>query len=415
MTNFCSKCGNPILQEWNTCPNCGKYLRILNSKINIKNDILDIFLSKIDDDEKILYRSPKIVNRKAMLISLFLINMVVSIFLTILSSFISDVLKERIIMAIIFLVIILPIITWIFLKDELKISYFVLTNENLHLYRREQLAMSKRKSRLNKTIQSYPFHSLKGIIFRKRFLDKNHDSGTIEFISDKIIPEIISIKNVPNFPRIQIILESIYFHYGNIQEKWKEIKNNIDYQFPQLYEISEIKLKEQKKIIRISLILFFLIPIICYLIYYLSNIFIDDLSILTNIFAFLIIFGIVSEIFLLIQIFSVLNRSSNKRNQLILNKNEFLLKKNKTTFKISIDKTITIRFLLSKGLFATSRNLLENFDFIKISKSYNSKINIHFGPFTKLPYILSFLFCYLLIWKSKNGHLISKEEISKLM
>ena len=289
------------------------------------------------------------------------------------------------------------------IRDEKKVCFFILTNENLYI--------SHHKSDLTLgNVDSHPLNSFNGIIFRKRFFDKNYDSGTIEFITDELIPKKISIKNVPNIPKLQKIIESIFFYYGNVQERWKQINNNVDYQFPQTYEISEVKLEELKKSKIIYSITLALTPIICYLIYFIITNFIKNLIVPVVV----ISCGVVYAIIILIQILSMINRTSNKDNQLIFNENDFLLKKKKISLSIPINKTTTLNILHSKGPLVSHRNILDNYDFIKIYKSYNSKKIIKFGPFTKLPYIISFLYCYSLVWKSNHGYLMSKDEITNL-
>lgn len=302
------------------------------------------------------------------------------------------------------LIVINPTLIRFNIKDEKKICYFLLTNINLYVYHYDKSPLPL------KNVHSYPLNSFRGIVFRKRFFDKNFDSGTIEFVTNDLIPKKISIKNVPNMHTLQNIIESIYFYYGKVEERLKQICNETNFQFPQMYEISVVKLKQLKKLKVIYSVVLILIPIFCYLLNYIISLFVNNLVVPLVIYSC----GVAYAIVVVVQIFSMVKRTSYKNNQLVFNENEFLLKKQKTLCKIALNKKTTFNFISSKGPLASHRNILENYDFIKICKSYNSKEFIKFGPFTKLPYILSFLFNYILVWKSNHGYLLSKEEIIKL-
>lgn len=302
------------------------------------------------------------------------------------------------------LIVFNPIIIRFNNKTEKKICYFLLTNINLYVYHYEKSPL------LSENVHSYPLTSFKGIVFHKRFFDKNFDSGTIEFVTNELIPKKISIKNVPNIQKLQNLIESIFFYYGNVEERLRQICNETDYQFPQIYDISIVKLKQLKKLKVIYLVVFILNPIFCYLLNYIISLFVNELVVTVVIYSC----GVAFAIIVLTQIFRMVKRTSYKNNQLVFSENEFLLKMKKTSYKIPLNKKTTINFEFSKGPLVSHRNILENYDFIKISKSYNSKEFIKFGPFTKLPYILNFLFSYILVWKSNHGYLLSKEEIIKL-
>ncbi|MFX1500398.1 MAG: hypothetical protein ACFFDH_05470 [Promethearchaeota archaeon] len=351
-----------------------------------------------------MLKSPKIVNKKAMIFSNSLMLGSVDIFFSILIIFAFDNLIISLYTICVILFIASPILINFSIKEEKEICYFLLTNRNLHVFQQGKSPLSF------KNIHSHPLNSFRGIVFRKRFFDKNFDSGTIEFVTDELVPKKISIKNVPNMPFLQNIVESIYYFYGNVEEKWKKISNETNFQLPQIYEISSIKLKQLKKLKLIYVITLILDPIFCYLLIYIISLFISDL--IVPVLTYLC--GVAYATLILIQIFCMVKRTSYKNNQLVFSENEFLLKKKKTSYKISLNKEIAFDFKSSKGPLTSHKNILDNYDFIKISKSYNSQKNIKFGPFVKLPYILSFFFSYILIWKAKHGYLLSKEEIFKL-
>ena len=360
-------------------------------------------MKRIGEGEIILYRSPKIENKKAMIFSTFLMIGGLDAFFSFILIYSLDDLYFMILSVCVLFFLINPILLLFMIRDEKKVCFFVLTDKNLYIsHHKSDLTLGR--------VDSHRLNSFNGINFRKRFFDKNYNSGTIEFITDDLIPKKILIRNVPNIPKLQNIIESIFFYYGNVQERWKQINDSVDYQFPQIYEISEVKLKELKKSKIIDSIILTLTPIICYLLYFIIRFFIKNLILPVVV----ISCGVAFAIFISIQIFSMINRTSNKDNQLIINENDFLLKKKKRSLSVPINKAITLNILHSKGPLVSHRNILENYDFIKIYKSYNSKNVIKFGPFTKLPYIFSFLYCYLLVWKSNYGYLISKDEIPNL-
>ncbi|MBY8983603.1 MAG: hypothetical protein KGD65_00895 [Candidatus Lokiarchaeota archaeon] len=356
-------------------------------------------MRRVDEDEIIFYKSPKITNNKAIIFFSSLITGGLDILFGILMVYLFNI-----IIGCVFILIATPIIISISIMDERKTSFFLLTNKRLHIY---QLQKSPKDS-IN--IESYPLNSFKGIIFRKRFFDKNFDSGTIEFITDEIIPNKISIKNVPHIPKLQNIIESIYFHFGNIQEKCEELSNKIEYQFPQNYEISVVKLEDLKKSKLIYILILVITPIITYLINYIISLSTDLFFITILVFSG----GVAYFLIILIPIFIMISRTSDRNNRLVISENKFELYKSKTSLTILINKTTSINILRCKNPLGGRRTILDNYDFIKIQKSYKSKERIKFGPFSELPYILNFLFCYLLNWKSNHGYLMSKDEITQL-
>lgn len=357
-------------------------------------------MKRIGEGEIILYKSPKIENKKAMIFSIFLMTVGFDAFCLFILIYILEDLYLMILSGCVVFFLINPILLLFMISDEKKVCFFSLTDKSLYIsHHKSDLTLGR--------VNSHRLISFNGIIFRKRFLDKNDNSGTIEFITDELMPKKISIKNVPDIPKLQKIIESIFFYYGNVLERWKQINISVDYQFPQICEISEIKLKELKKSKIIDTFILTLTPIICYLLYFLIRIFIKNLILDVVV----ISCGVASAIIISIRIISMINRTSNKNNQLIIKENEFLLKKKNKSLSIPINKTTSLNILYSKGPLVSHRNLLENYDFIKIYKSYKSKNVIKFGPFTKLPYIINFLYYYLLVWKSNHGYLISKDEI----
>lgn len=365
-------------------------------------------LESVSDDETILYKSPRIVNKKATNIMFILallgfnLFILMLIFIPIFSEI--GIIGTSIIMGG-FNVILIPLIYLVLIRSEKKTCYFLLSDNKLWLY-----TFHKHTDMINplkRKIEFYFIKSINGIIFRKRFLDKNKNSGTIEFLSNHITPKKIGINNIPHMNTLQIIIESIFFHYGNIQEKWEDFtKENMS--FPQTYEISEVKLAKVKKFVLISgLVLISILPI-CYILSFIIN----------NIIATVTIFsiGFVFVIMLLLPTVTTIYRTSIKGDKLKFDKNAFSLKSKEREKIVILDKYVTFnikRSIMVNDFDSMAQGITKNYDYIKISESYKSKIFIKFGPFTKLPYIIDLISVYLIIWKSNHGHLFSKDDLIK--
>lgn len=366
-------------------------------------------LESVDDDEIILFKSPKITNKKALT---FYISIVVlgfnSLFLPLISMVIySDFgLFGILVLTCVFNAIFLPLGYLVIYRSEKNTCFFLLSNKKLWVYRKGDIQDPK-----GRNINVYSIKSIKGIIFRKRFFDKNKTSGTIEFLSNDLIPKKITIKNVPHMNTLQNIIESIFFHYGDIQEKWQHFTDD-KIIFPQTYEISEVKLAEIKKVNIINgLILVCILPV-CYLISYIISL--NSTGIFTPIPISILSVGFMLTIMFLIYIIVTMKRTSKRGDKLVFNEGEFSLRsKEKTTF-LSLDKTVVVDIKQCKGVYkldSEPQGLLDNYDYIKISNSYKPAKSIKFGPFVKLPYLIDLIFVYLIIWKSKQGYLLSIEDL----
>lgn len=290
------------------------------------------------------------------------------------------------------------------IRLEKSTCFFLFSNKKLWVYQKGD-TMNPNKI----DIKAYPLRSIKGLLFRKKFFDKNKSSGTIEFLTDDVIPKKITIKNVPRMNKMQNLIESIFFHYGSIQEKWELFKKE-ETIFPQTYQISDVELARVKKSVLISgLILLSILPI-CYLISYLISFFVDHIitPIIMN------TFGLILVIILLTAIIVTIRRTSKKGNNLSFNEGDFSLKSKRTTKILPFNKTIALNIRKSRGALDGDnppRGILDNYDYIKIANSYKPSKSIRFGPFTELPYVIDFLFVYLIQWKFKEGYLLSKEAL----
>jgi hypothetical protein len=119
---------------------------------------------------------------------------------------------------------------------------------------------------------------------------------------------------------------------------------------------------------------------------------------------------------LLLPTVTTIYRTSNKGDKLKFDKNAFSLKSKEREKIVILDKYVTFnikRSIMVNDFDSMAQGIIKNYDYIKISESYKSKIFIKFGPFTKLPYIIDLISVYLIIWKSNHGHLISKDDLIK--
>ena len=364
-------------------------------------------LESVDDDETILYKSPKITNKKVQTViyTLAVLGCNTFIFLIMFFAVFSEVgLIGFLVIIGIFNAIMVPFLYFVIVRPEKETWFFLLSNKKLWVYKKGDIT-NTRKVHIN----GYAIKSLKGIIFRKRFFDKNKSSGTVEFLTDNIIPMKITIKNVPQMNIVQNLIESIFFHYGAIQEKWNLFKKE-DIDFPQSYQISDVELARVKKSVLISGIILLSILPVCYLISYLISFFVDQ--IVTPIIMYT--FGLILAIILLTAIIVTIRRTSKKGSELSFNEGDFSLKSKRTTKIIPFNKTVAFNIRKSRGALNGDnppRGILENYDYIKIGDSYKTSKSIRFGPFTKLPYIIDYIFIHIINWKFEQGYLLSKEDL----
>ncbi len=214
-------------------------------------------LKSILKDEKILYNSAKISNTKALVYLISISYVVVLSLSTFLLLYIADIFD-------IFIFTIIAIVAgttigFFFYTTEQEDKYLIITNNRIYIYYHKQASKSEK-------VKYYEINSLRGVIFRKRFLDKKGDFGTIDLITEHKNPRRITINNIKNISELQIIVESILYEYGNVEEKWNQMKDDPSYQLPQSYKVSQKRLKANRKSQMRYLIINIFILIICFVI-----------------------------------------------------------------------------------------------------------------------------------------------------
>lgn len=265
-------------------------LRKRHEKPWYSSEIPELLLKSIESTESILFKSVKIKHRKKVRLIQIIVLLGVFGFLGALDLLFFSLGLDLFVFSLLIGVVIAPFSMRSFSQDYKKDSYFLFTDKKFHLY------IYSYKSKLPH-IDKYDYNSFIGVIFRKKFYDKNGDFGTVNFITNHSIPRKISIRNVPDFVRMQILIKSILYEYGNVKNNWGDFTNQLHINFPREYEISEKKLKSNMKSIRGYLITILVMIIVSVIFYYILDvIFITEIWHFWLTFAGIFIFNVIMDI-----------------------------------------------------------------------------------------------------------------------
>lgn len=374
------------------------------------SDIPQTLLKSVEDDEKILFKSPEILVRKKgriyHAIAFFGFLWFTWIFIP-LVKYMADILWLYFAFALL-IVTICFFITRSFGREEKYDIRFLLTDKALYHYHYQH------QSKFS-TVDMYKYSSLAGVSFRRRFYDKKGDFGTARLISNETIPTFIDIQNIPHFSKFQIIFESILYEYGTIRDNWVRLRDNIEFQFPLEYQMSREKVganfRSQKK----HLIVFILILIISIILYVVAELLVIELWFLSWIvFGGLVSLNIFTGRILLFEWVIMKRRVSPSDTLLTIYEDSVRISSGSNFNILMFSKMISLEVLKSVDPRASPRNPEENYDFLRIFNGENSLEEITFGPFEGLPHLISFLYSYLMIWKDNNGFLLSEDQINEL-
>ena len=184
------------------------------------SEIPELLLKSIDSTESIIFKSEKIKHRKkvrfiqgGVVLSVFGLLSVMYVWLTTIGNYL-------LLTVLLICVVITPIAIRIFSRGNKIDTYFLLTDKKILLYTYSYKLKSPE-------IEKYYYDNSIGVIFRKRFFDKKGDHGTVDFVATHKFPKRISIRNVPEFEKMQLLIESVLYEYGSIKDNWTNFTDTL--------------------------------------------------------------------------------------------------------------------------------------------------------------------------------------------
>ena len=289
--------------------------------------------------------------------------------------------------------------------------FFCMTNKRVYLYGKDAGP---------EWVNYADLSSLKAVIFKKRKIMDRKNEGSIDFVSFDRDTGGITVNNVPNLLDTQKIIETILFEYGNINQRWEQMKKKTNFQFPSNFNVSNEKLDNiitRNKYLTIYAGVAFLITLVVgfVLFIFLPKILEVDASmkVLAQILALSLswVFGSIFIVVFIVEKYLQKKRSSPRETVLRLDSNQISLSNVDSPLTIPLNPHITINYL---KIFKPTYGWMhwnKDIDGITIKPSYNSPIQLTFGPVDDFANIFEILFCSCLVWKKESGLLLSKEQI----
>lgn len=367
----------------------------------------DLLLKSIGSDEKILYKSTKIKHRKKLRIVQVIAYFCFLGFFLVIFILISFAFSELFPLMIIFALLFPLIVIRSFSREFKKNSFFIFTDRQVHYY----LYQYKTKSG---NVVSYQYSKLMGVTYKKRFYDKRGDYGTIQFITTDLIPSRLTINNVYNFHFHRKLVDSILYHFGSLHNRWSQLSNEKNFQFPIIYNTSEQKIRKNIKSVRNYIIACLITIIISFFIYIIIDVvYIDELWKFYLAFGTIIIFDIIILTILLRIVFQTTFRTANKNTIMSIMKNEITVTYKTKIKNIQLNQNISLDFGKSNNPMNPPKDN-EELDYINVYNLYDKNEKIIFGPIVQLRNLLLFLFSYIIVLKSNLNYLFSKNELLSL-
>jgi len=374
---------------------------------------LQALMNRVPEEEKILYKSPKISNRKLELLARLLLfigfvgalNFMVFFFglgLTIEDFFLQIMLfNPNILMSNLIAFIFAFFVTRFAIKLK-KEYYIVLTDKQVYIYYyyRQNNAEG---------IQEISLVNLSFITFRKKLLDIGKDKGTIKFYFDKTTSTgstFFLIKRATEIPQLQNMLESAQYQYGNIKSRWTLINEKVKVTIPYTSRVSIGEYKRVKKRLFGHYlgfgIGFLAISIIFFIIRFTTN----DISMIIFYILISFIFLISFIIPFLAFIYPTIKHCSSLDHSFVLNNNEIsYYEHDRKILTIQLNCNTSLEFTRICEYGYTPARIKKNILGLKVKEAYNSKNYFYFGPIEDFLDYREFLYCFVLTWKNENGFL----------
>ncbi|MFW9930764.1 MAG: hypothetical protein ACFFD1_15355, partial [Candidatus Thorarchaeota archaeon] len=362
-------------------------------------------ISNISKDEMILYTSDNLINKHSRKIEkvLFIIlwmAITAGFYSLVARTLISDWLEGNfgILDILLFLIPLIGAVGFPFLFRSMinthkKDEYLLITNKMLYIYRYSY----ERKSQ---TMQVVDLNSIIGLTYKRGRFNEKGDFGNLEIIwsehnergdnnifeKDNSHTQMYLLKNIPNFTQMKRLLESILYSFGGIQEKWKQIKESVEWRIPMIFQISEKKFEGINKRRKKLLFYILLIPIICCMILITLLTFIDVdviiFSLTESPMVFAIYFiglvltptlGVAISLTMIYERKKIKKRCSSMNTKLVIQTNDILYEdSSETNFSdmIPLGKNTVLSYCKIKKPFDKSLRWEENIDGIVICPSF---------------------------------------------
>ncbi len=256
---------------------------------------------------------------------------------------------------------------------------------------------------------------------KRKFFDKNGDSGTINIIykdPEKFKICESSLKNVKNVSQYQKMIDSIIYEYGTIKDALKKFEKQPKFNFPRTLKIADEKMKRKHDKIKryniyimITLIISIIIDVII-IIMFNKLLFINFDGFYVTIFVifFVILIELLFIIWNLSEKYILIKKSQFETTSLTMNLNEIVAfnETAKTWFPFQ-EETILSHFRIE--LFVNTGEYDKFLFGFELKNGINDEKSIKFGLFDNFLDELQFLYAYLISWKSKQGFLLSKDQV----
>ena len=312
------------------------------------------------------------------------------------------------------MLVVVGIAFWLYVTKSSfgKTSYLLLiTNKSVLLLQ---------KYNHSEDLEKIDLFSIEAIISRKnKTLGAHTDSGTIDFIWNmgkalslgKPYYRInrTTIRNVPNITKNMKVIESIFFHFGNIYEKWEKIKSDKKIKIP--YEIkpsAEVhsKINRNVKIYNVVHIFCWIFLIMGLIVLFIPNRIVWLISLL------IIALSVSSILTDLRTNFNLRKVRVSQDNTLQLYENKAIVLHNGNSVSFNFNPDLQLDFIILRYRFAK-----KDYSFIgtiKIKSSSHSSLKRKIGPYKDYLQNLEIIYLNYLVWKNNHKLLLTKEMLVKL-
>ncbi|NVM37862.1 MAG: hypothetical protein HWN81_19880 [Candidatus Lokiarchaeota archaeon] len=369
------------------------------------NDILKI-KSVIPKEERILFVSEKITNKRLVLTIRILIFVGVILFYNMLFDFFSFSWYVGSIGTTIFNLLFFGIFcfmgyifgakTFNYRKDY----YLILTEKKFYLY----LFSARRNSPVlvPRNLNEIRYVTIKRRLFRQSAILVLYELKNVEI-------EKAKFRRIKDFRTLKKYFDSVYFHFADVKEDWI---SKVKYKIPvtlniskEKYELVNERVKNVNKYFIISTPIAILIGIFLWLIF--SDIVVKILALLTYLLFGSCVFGVLGVIYLMLLV--QLKRCSSLTDYMIVKPDE--IEYNDIKVEFSKDRIFTANYLSSRNTTQYSKKPQSSIYTIEINEIQTFNNKKYFGPIEDFHNYFKFIYFHLLKWKSNNGHLFSKEEL----
>jgi len=382
----------------------------IHTQKKINDADLSIIFSLIPKEERILFISERISNKKlAISIRILYFMSVLSFFLFgffLMFDFFSfkwiGYSIEPMMFALVFFGIFQFLLGYLFGKKYLNIrrDFYIILTENMFF----TLFFSiKYKSPV---LRKYPLSKIQYFTIKNRLFQKSAN-----LIRYNIAEEIqkSKFKRIKDVISIEKYLDSILFHFGQIKEQWLL---KVRYDLPLKLDISKDEYDKIKRRLK-HVYMYFGIsnPIIIFIGVFLgiivSDITLKIVALIFYIMIALLVFIPLGIIYLIV--WYELNRCSSLGEQMIVKNDE--IEYNGIKIPLSKKRIISASYISSRNTTQTPMKPKQSIYCIEINDDLTLDKRKFFGPIEDFQKYFKFISFHILDWKNKNGHLFSKEQL----